>query len=376
MRVLHVTPSYFPASIYGGPIQSTHELNLALARLGATVRVLTTDANGPQRLAESGSEVSYSGVVVHYMPRVMRPDISFSLLTRLIADVRWADVVHLTAVYSFSTIPTLAACKLLGKPLFWSPRGAFQQWQGSPKQSLKAIWDVVGRMAAPRRTTVIAASEREALAARQRYPKVSAEIVGNGVHVPDVLRTRTESDILRIVFLGRLHPIKGLEELIDACGLLCEKGIAFQLSVAGGGDAGYIAALRERAQSRGVESQVHFLGQIEPAAKAHLFSASDILVLPSHSENFGMVVVEALAHAVPVVASKNTPWQALEAKECGLWTENDPASIAAAMERLRSMDRRRMGMNGRAWMSTEFTWAKQAQKVYCLYEDAIANADR
>lgn len=374
MRVLHVTPSYFPASIYGGPIQSTHELNLALAQLGATVRVLTTDANGPQRLAESGREVTYGGVRVHYMPRVMRPDISFALLRRLLADVRWADVIHLTAVYSFSTIPTLAAGKLLGKPVFWSPRGAFQAWKGSPKQFLKSLWDVIGRMAAPDRTTVIAASEREAVAARKRYPQVRAEIVGNGVHVPEPLPARSDSHDLRIVFLGRLHPIKGLEGLIDACGILREKAIPFQLSIAGGGEADYIASLAARARARGVERSVRFLGAMEPALKAELFSANDILVLPSHSENFGMVVVEALAHAVPVIASRHTPWPDLEAKQCGMWTENDAVSLAAAIERMRTMDLRRMGLNGRAWMRAEFTWAKQAQKVYCLYEDAIANA--
>ncbi len=376
MNVLHVTPSYFPASVYGGPIQSTHELNLALARLGATVRVLTTDANGAERLAESGRVVDYGvGVTVYYMRRLLRPDISLSFLARLVAHIRWADVVHLTAVYSFSTIPTLAACAWLGKPVFWSPRGAFQAWRGSPKQGLKMLWDAIGRRVAPRRATVVAASEREAQAARQRYPGVRVEIVGNGVQVPEALLVRTESDELRIVFLGRLHPIKGLEELIDACGILKEKAVPFRLSIAGGGDADFVAALRARAQTRGVEQAVNFLGQIDPEGKVRLFSASDILVLPSHSENFGMVVVEALAHAVPVIASTNTPWRELEAKECGLWTENDPASLAAAIERMRSMDRRRMGMNGRAWMSAEFTWAKQAQKVYCLYEDAMAKAD-
>src|SRR5213075_466737 len=108
MKVLHVTPSYFPAFVYGGPIRSTHQMNLGLATRGIMVRVLTTDAKGKDRLAESGKSVRYGErLEVEYAPRMFMPDISLRFLWKLPAAVRWADIVHITAVYSFSTIPAL-----------------------------------------------------------------------------------------------------------------------------------------------------------------------------------------------------------------------------------------------------------------------------
>jgi len=370
MKVLHVTPSYYPAFVYGGPIRTTHELNLALARLGAEVRVLTTDANGPARLAESGKVVEYSGVRVHYVPRTISPDISVPILEELPGQVRWADVVHITAVYSSTTIPALAAAAGRGKPVFWSPRGAMSVWEGSPKQTMKAGWDAVCRLVAPQRTTILAASEREAEAARAKFPAFRTVVVGNGVAVPESLPERSPSDELRVVFLGRIHPIKAVENLIDAVRTAAEKGLRCRLTIAGGGDAAYIAGLKQRCA--GVNAV--FVGEVEEEGKAALFSQADVLVLPSYSENFGMVVAEALAHGVPVIASTNTPWKEVEAQGCGLWVNNSPESLAAALEKMAGSDRAAMGERGRQWMRSEFAWEKQARRVYSLYEESLQTA--
>lgn len=368
MKVLHVTPSYYPAFIYGGPIRTTHELNLALARLGAEVRVLTTDANGPVRLAESGKVVEYAGVRVHYAPRTVGHDVSIPFLEELPSQVRWADVVHITAVYSSTTIPALAVAAWMGKPVFWSPRGAMSAWEGAPKQTMKAAWDAACKLAAPQRTTILAASEREAVAARVKFSAFRAVVAKNGVAVPETLPPRTPSADLRVLFLGRIHPIKAVENLIDAVTVVSGKGTSCRLTIAGGGDAGYIASLKQRAARL---QGVAFIGEVSEEGKAELFAQADVLVLPSYSENFGMVVAEALAHGVPVIASTNTPWEEVEAKGCGLWVNNAPESLAAALVKMSSSDRRTMGERGREWMRAEFAWEMQAQRVYSWYAESL-----
>src|SRR5262245_17240799 len=120
MRVLHVTPSFYPAFVYGGPTYSVYALCRVLVGCGDSLRVLTTDANGPMSVLDVDTtenvEIS-SEFLVRYCHRVADVSVSPRFLTLLAPYIRWADVVHLMAVYSFPTIPTLAACKMMGKPL-------------------------------------------------------------------------------------------------------------------------------------------------------------------------------------------------------------------------------------------------------------------
>ena len=141
MRVLHSTPSYYPATYWGGPIFSVYALNNALAALpDMELKVLTTDSAGPRlsdRLATGNLVHFYPNQEVNFTRRVARACVSCGLLKRLLPLVRWADVVHLTATYSFLTIPALLACRWLNKPLVWSPRGAILEaykWEGARRR--------------------------------------------------------------------------------------------------------------------------------------------------------------------------------------------------------------------------------------------------
>jgi hypothetical protein len=117
------------------------------------VRILTTDANGLDQVleVETARETTLAGNVrVRYCRRRARHSVSLELLGCLLEYIRWADVIHLTAVYSFPTIPTLLACKLIGKPLIGSPRGALQRWSGSTKIGRKKLWQSLCTSAEPR----------------------------------------------------------------------------------------------------------------------------------------------------------------------------------------------------------------------------------
>src|SRR5207249_1017724 len=92
------------------------------------------------------------------------------------------------------------------------------------------------------------------------------------------------------------------------------------------------------------------------------------LVVPSHTENFGNVVAEGLAHAVPVIVSTGTPWRRLEEVGCGLWVNNDPESLAKAIEQMGRMPLREMGNRGHDWMQREFSWDKRTREMLTCYE--------
>jgi glycosyltransferase involved in cell wall biosynthesis len=119
---------------------------------------------------------------------------------------------------------------------------------------------------------------------------------------------------------------------------------------------------------------VRFHGHADEAAKEAAFRNADVLMLPSHSENFGMAAAEALARGIPVVAGSGTPWEALDAVGCGRWVPNTPEALAEAVRSLHREDLLAMGERGRAWVRDEFSIATMAASMHALYRSLIGGA--
>lgn len=368
MKVLHVVPSFYPAHYYGGPIQSTLHLCRKLAEAGCEIRVLTTNANGPASVLDvpTDGEVEVApGVRVLYANRTRPDSFSLALLARLPEMSRWADVVHLTSVYSFPVMPAMLAARMAGKPMVWSPRGSLQRWAGSTRVRLKDAWDAACSAIQPKNTVLHVTSEDEAAESAVRYPRLRTAIIPNGVHVPADLNRKPGDGTLRLVFLGRLHPKKGVENLLEAAAMLGD--VRWSLAIAGKGDADYTASLRRRIAELGLSDRVALLGEVIGAEKQAALENADLAVFPSYTENFGIVIAEAMAHALPVIASKATPWSGVEERDCGLWVENDPATVRDAIVRISRMPMREMGTRGREWMLAEYSWDRAAAATAALY---------
>lgn len=367
MHVLHVVPSFYPAVAYGGPIQSLLHLCLNLQSTGCDVKVLTTDAHRESRLtSDQQRDPVLSTLNVRFYPRVGRGMVAPALLNVLAEEVRWADVVHLTAVYNFPTLPTLFLARRYAKPLVWSPRGTLQRWAGSRRVLIKSSWERVCRGILPPRTALHVTSEEEASQSAPRLGNLPAWLIPNGVDIPVLPTPPSNSGVLTILFIGRLDPKKGIENLIEATAALDLAN--WRLKIAGQGDSAYVAKLRRLA----TDPRVEFCGYLEGQQKYQAFANSDMVVVPSYSENFGLVVAETLAHARPVIASRGTPWREVEDRGCGLWVNNDPSSLALAIKKLSQSDRIEMGHRGRKWMAADFSWQERARSMVSLYERLLA----
>jgi glycosyltransferase involved in cell wall biosynthesis len=232
LNILMVTPTYYPAVAFGGPIFATLGLAEALAaRADCRLRVLTTDAAGAmlsERVRHDANPATYAGgYTVHFSRRIAGVSIAPGLLVSLTSHLKWADVIYLNGTYSFPTLPVFLLCKFAGKPLVWSPCGAHLSalnWKDDRRGPLKVVWDGLCRLLAPQRCLVHVMSESEGRAVRHRIPGVVTELVTPGVVCPDdeCIRARTQSEELRLVFLGRLDPIKGVDRLIRALSLTKE----------------------------------------------------------------------------------------------------------------------------------------------------------
>ena len=169
-----------------------------------------------------------------------------------------------------------------------------------------------------------------------------------------------------LLSLGRLHPVKGLDNLLRAWALVQDRHEDWRLRIAGPSEDAYGAYLEALSSKLGCR-RVEFLGPVFGKQKEEVFASSDIFVLPSHSENFGLTVVEALSHGLPVIASRATPWSALESEGCGWWIDMDDRQFAAALERAMSLPRaaiRERGRIGRDWAKREFSWSLAGARMH------------
>jgi glycosyltransferase involved in cell wall biosynthesis len=368
LKILHLSPSFYPATFYGGPIRSGLALCTELVKLGCDIRVLTTNSNGPRVVgAPSGEEASINGVRVVYCQRMFRPDIAPSLLLRLPHYIRWADVVHITGVFNYTTLPGLAGAALWKKPVVWTPRGALMDYGLQRRRHLKRAWLWASGALCPRRTALHVTSEEEREQAAAALPGIPASIIANGVDIPEQVIRPRQGETLRLLYIGRLHSKKALENLLSALKMVPDA----ILTIGGEGEREYTAHLHRLTSELGLQDRVTFTGEVLGSAKRQLFDISDAFVMPSHSENFGISIAESLAHGVPVIASHGTPWSRIEEIGCGLWTGNSPESLAAAIRQVREMPLFEMGARGRIWIQSEYTWQPRAHEMIALYQELL-----
>jgi glycosyltransferase involved in cell wall biosynthesis len=393
VKILHVTPSFYPALVYGGPVRSVYDLCGALASCGEQVRVLTTDANGvAERLdvprgvdvpmaARGGSEFH-----ARYARRVGGQTISTEFLRAISGYVRWADVVHLTAVYSFPTLPTLIAARLAGKPVIVSPRGSFGAWGLRRHRRAKAMLEAAVRVAGGPAMAFHATSESEAADIRAVMGDHSVVVVPNGVD-DDAFRTLPpgagrwlrhaaslkEDDGPIIGCLGRLHRKKALDRVLGAVPALVERWPGLHVVFAGPDDGDEQVRLTRAAHALHVGDRVHFLGALYGPERISFLAGLDVFALPSEEENFGNVIAEALAASTPVVASRRCPWPELETRRCGRWIDPEPHHVAEGIADLLGGDARLAGLRGREFVMQERTALQGAHRMLDAYRSMVAS---
>lgn len=381
MRALHITPYFAPAFRYGGPPRSILGLCQGLRDAGVEVEVLTTTANGDAELPPDVTRLHcYDGLNVRYFPRVF-PRRTFGVaglaseVERALADV---DVVHLHGLWNVPVWIGARSAWRRGIPFVVSPRGMLDRGSFAHHRVRKELcyWTWEKRYlqsAACLHATSI--SEENEIRRRSLAPPVFC--LPNGVFAPAPAtlpsfraRAGIASDVPIVSYLGRLHPTKRLDLLFGAMNKIWEGEPSCRLVVAGapdGLDPGSII------RDFGPSSRVHFAGVLDDEDKWALLADTDVLVLCSDSESFGMSVVEALAVGTPAVATRTCPWEDLEREGCGLWVEQDLESIADAILTVLGdkNQARAMGMRGRALVQRRYSWAAIGQEMAKRYQRVV-----
>lgn len=365
MRLLHVVPTYLPATRYGGPIYAVHGLCRALAHRGHRVDVFTTNVDGDgESPVALDTPVDLDGVSVRYFPSAFRR-LYYSPRMRAALDREIAnyDVVHLHSVFLWPTYAAARAAERLRVPYVISPRGMLVPELIARKSAFaKRLW----MRAFERRTFARAAGVHFTArtewddAVRTAMPLPAPFIVPNGIDLPAASAMSRLPDTL--LALGRINWKKGLDRLLDAVQAVPDVKVV----IAGNDEENLTPQLRAQAERNGIAGRVEFRGPVAGAEKETLFATATALVLPSLSENFGNVVLEAMAAAMPVIVTREVGLAAdVEQAEAGIVIDGAPASLAGAIQRLLHDPelRAQMGRRGRELVSARFTWDRVAREM-------------
>ncbi|OOV18769.1 glycosyltransferase [Flavobacterium sp. LM4] len=181
-----------------------------------------------------------------------------------------------------------------------------------------------------------------------------------------------KSDLKKILFLSRIHPKKGIENLINSWGDLnavIRKN--WIIEIVGNGEENYIKSLHSIIQAKNLEDQITIIGPVFGNEKVNCYQNADIFVLPTYSENFGIVIAEALCCGVPVITTKGTPWEELEKMDAGRWIDMGEEPLKKALYELMmksDLQRETMGKNGRKLIEERYSIEAVAKKMKQLYE--------
>jgi glycosyltransferase involved in cell wall biosynthesis len=382
MKILHVVPTYYPATRYGGPIRSVHGLASAQASQGHDIHVYTTNADGKGVLpVPLDRPTRLDGVNVWYFATSLGRRVYWSPKMReaLALNITNFDILHLHSVFLWPTLAAARAARRAKVPYVLSPRGMLVGDLIRRKSSLaKRAWITlferrnIERAAAVHLTSEVEASELSAFG----FPHTRLAVVANGVEMPRDISSNgvnaRETHRPYVLFLGRLNWKKGLDRLIPAM-----KEVAnADLLIAGNDEENYQPELEALTRRYSVVDRVRFLGSIDDNEKWALLASARILVLPSYSENFGNAVLEAMAAGCPVIVTPEVGIaRIVQEAGCGVVVAGDPANLGLEMKRLLDDDslRRDMGKAGRCAVQMRYSWKTIGKQMLDLYADILAN---
>ena len=290
-----------------------------------------------------------------------------------------AGLVHDNGVWLAFNHAVARAAARAGIPRVVSPHGMLEPWALGQKRLKKAAaWHLYQRHDLRTAAALHATSEAEVESIRQLGLRTPVALVPNGVDVPEALPAWNRGETRRALFLSRLHPKKGLPMLVDAWARVRPAG--WELVLAGPDDGdGHRAHVEALVQAAGLADVVSFTGTVSDADKWALYRTADLFVLPTHSENFGLVVAEALGAGVPVLTTTGAPWRELITLGCGWQADITVDSIAAALAqatRTSRGDLDTMGARGQALVHSRYGWDGVAGQMIAVYEWIKEYGDR
>ena len=283
------------------------------------------------------------------------------------------DCVHFHGIWSPRLASKLLRAACLGIPTVTTLHGMLDAWCLSHKAVKKKIALRLYQKRLLNLTTIIhTTSPVEKIQCRNLGISSAVVNIPWGVDLPALHKRISERRIRTVLFLSRIHPIKGLPLLVEAWSKVSTGG--WKVKIAGPDQDGHLEQLKRMIKDRNLESDFEFCGELRGTEKAQAYREADLFILPTLSENFGLVIAEALSYGLPVLTTQAAPWNRISEVGAGWWTQPSVSGLVEALAEALSLPRdqlQAMGEAGRKLVATEFTWAQCAIDFSQLYEKCI-----
>jgi glycosyltransferase involved in cell wall biosynthesis len=387
VKVLHVIPSVSP--LRGGPSSAIRMMVAGLASEGVTVDVATTDDDGVGRLKEFTEQtVTRSGLTYRYFSRQIGfYTFSWPLSIWLAQRVTDYDLVHIHALFSWPATISAFWAHRKAVPYIIRPLGVLNSWGVQNRRPFLKILSlrVIEHRILANAVAIHFTSEQEKSEAERLVRGLRSIVIPNPVaapmsttpsrpglfvsHYPQLIGRKV------ILFLARIDPIKGLDLLLDGFASVLPFLPDAALVIAGIGEPDFVVELKRRAERLGIGRAVAWIGFTDGAMKSAAFAESDVFVLPSYSESFGIAAVEAMANGLPVIVTDQVAIHHDVARmNAGIVTKCDASSLAAAMIRVlqNPLIRARMSEGARR-LAAEFSPSAVAVQLLNAYHGIVGS---
>jgi len=357
--------------VHGGPSYTVPRLCKALAAAGVKTTLLSVQA------AEKGaSEILKDG---YRDRRFAGKYASVPILGHLRASSGLGcalrssnvDVIHNHGLWLMPNLQAGWAATLGRTPLVVGPRGMLNpsalKFSGMKKQ---VFWRLLQGPVIRRASCLHATSDQEYQEMRNFGLRNPIAVIPHGIELPEAPNPIMTGEVDRVVlYLGRIHPIKGLDRLVRSWARVEARHSEWRLRIIGPDERGHAGELRALVRQEGL-SRVSIEPAIFGKEKHNTYLEAELFVLPSLNENFAVTVAEALAVGIPVIATKGAPWDGLERMGCGWWIDHGVEPLVTALATAMAMPRealKAMGAKGRKWMRQDFSWERVARDMLAMY---------
>ena len=289
---------------------------------------------------------------------------------RQVATSGEASIFHINSLWMMPNLYPGWAAKRTSVKLIISPRGTLSLYALNINKWLKRLFWILLQGPVVRQASCLhATAESEYKDIRALGLMQPVCIIPNGIDVPDFLPKQDNSNQKTLLYLGRIHPKKGLINLLNAWAQVQSHFPNWTLKIVGPNEGNHLADLLNLRAKLSL-SKVEITGPVYGEEKLKAYRDADLFILPTHSENFGMTVAESLAAATPVIVTKGAPWPEIGNRNAGWWIDIGVEPLVECLHQAMSMtniDLNKMGIAGRDWMIESYSWDAIAHEMALVY---------